>query len=368
MSGDRARDNDRSGTFDRFDPARVTLAQIPVARVHAHTVPGSRKPMRGSRLGAILVAHGRIQQDQLDTVLREQVQLGGRLGELLVEQGHVAEADVVRALSEQTGIPFVSEARVGSMPVPVDAIRLLPAELAERLGALPLSLRGKQLFCALRDPRDLAVLDEIQFRAGVPSVQGVFATEGTIRRGQRRFYHHDLDQQAEIWESLGSVTEPVPPQQAPVPFVWPPPAIGAPAVEVPPALVLEDEVPPVALQLRESLLATLLGQRGALGRLPSLVRRLAQRFGAPPAEVERAAAAAEAVVLLAAPAGEGYLLPDPATLEDRLGEAAAPCRDLFAAAAGEVAGSPAAAAFAAAITFAAGGGDASLASDRSATG
>lgn len=355
MAGDRANDTEQVGPGES---KRAALGQVPVARVRLESAESpsagngdisrsTRRSMRSRPVGEILVAHGKLGSEQLRTVLRQQVQLGGRVGELLVEQGLVDEADVVRALSEQTGIPFVSESRVAAMPVPAEAVGLLPAEHAERLGALPLSLRGKQLFCAMRDPRDLGALDEIQFRAGVPSVQGVYATQGAIRRGQRRFYHGDLDRQAEVWESVGSVE--LPP-------------------EVPPALLLDEVVPPAAAQLRERLVAALLERRGAIGRTPSLVRRLAQRFGATPPETERAVAAAELLVLLAPPAAEGFRMPDAAAMASALGEAAESCRDLLAAAAGEVPTTPAAAAFAAAITLATAGGPGRGPEERSATG
>ncbi len=333
MAGDRANDTEQVGPGES---KRAALGQVPVARVRLESAESpsagngdisrsTRRSMRSRPVGEILVAHGKLGSEQLRTVLRQQVQLGGRVGELLVEQGLVDEADVVRALSEQTGIPFVSESRVAAMPVPAEAVGLLPAEHAERLGAL----------------------DEIQFRAGVPSVQGVYATQGAIRRGQRRFYHGDLDRQAEVWESVGSVE--LPP-------------------EVPPALLLDEVVPPAAAQLRERLVAALLERRGAIGRTPSLVRRLAQRFGATPPETERAVAAAELLVLLAPPAAEGFRMPDAAAMASALGEAAESCRDLLAAAAGEVPTTPAAAAFAAAITLATAGGPGRGPEERSATG
>lgn len=342
MDNGHASGRERSGGFRRADASgSVPIGHIPVARVPATHVqasaatapPGRKAALRGRPIGEILVSRGRLSAHELDAVLEQQRHVGGRLGELLVEQGRVADEDVVRALSEQTGIPYVSAAKVAALAPPADALALLPAGQAERLGALPLALREKELVCALREPRDLAALDELKFLTGVRAVRAVFATEATIRRGQRRFYYAELDRQMGAW--AGILPE-LPPQLTPPPIAWPPPVLA-----VPEALVLEEEVPAAAIAMRERVLAALLDGND----LPGDVRRRAQQLGASPAEVERAAAAAEAIALLA-PAG---CRPDPVALEAALGDAFAPCRDLFAAAAGAPPESPAAAALAEAV-------------------
>src|SRR5262249_4091103 len=94
-------------------------------------------------------------------------------------------------LSEQAGIPYISDEKLTRMEVPRDLVKLLPREKADRLQAVPLSQRGKELYCAMRDPRDLAAVDQLKFITGSPVVRGVYATEGAIRKALQRFYVAD---------------------------------------------------------------------------------------------------------------------------------------------------------------------------------
>ncbi|MGB5490257.1 MAG: STAS domain-containing protein, partial [Woeseiaceae bacterium] len=61
----------------------------------------------GSRLGDILVARNLVSQQKIDEALKLQDRLGKRMGRILIDKGWVAENDVLRALSEQLGVPFV---------------------------------------------------------------------------------------------------------------------------------------------------------------------------------------------------------------------------------------------------------------------
>ena len=61
----------------------------------------------GSRLGDILIARGLITQEKIDEALKLQDRLGKRMGRIIIDKGWVEENDVLRALSEQLGVPFV---------------------------------------------------------------------------------------------------------------------------------------------------------------------------------------------------------------------------------------------------------------------
>ncbi len=155
-----------------------------------------RPPRR--KLGEMLVSLGKLSETQLKGALERQKRTGGRIGELLVAEGLVTEEDVVRMLSEQGGIPFVSDKVLRTMPVPKTLLSMLPLEKAERLEAVPVAQQGKELVCAMREPRDLARLDELKFVTGSP-VRGIYATEGGIRRAIGRFYRGDDPDQMDDW-------------------------------------------------------------------------------------------------------------------------------------------------------------------------
>jgi eukaryotic-like serine/threonine-protein kinase len=146
------------------------------------------RPRAGRRIGDILLARGVLSAEDLTQALTLQKRAGGKLGQVLVGERLVEAEELVRALSEQSGLPHISSERLHTMPIPVELTRLMPMELCEKLCAVPVALRNRELYCAMLEPRDLKVLDALKFATGSISVHGLFATEPAIRRAIRRFY------------------------------------------------------------------------------------------------------------------------------------------------------------------------------------
>ena len=115
----------------------------------------------GSRLGDILVARGLISQSKIDEALKLQDRLGKRMGTIIIEKGWVDENDVLRALGEQLGVPFV-RLRPGLYD-PATASTLDTA-IARRLCVFPLfNVRGV-LYLATAKPQDMPTFDEVSER------------------------------------------------------------------------------------------------------------------------------------------------------------------------------------------------------------
>ncbi|WP_245768417.1 protein kinase domain-containing protein [Stigmatella aurantiaca] len=168
------------------EPTRVSAGSEPLPAPAPYR-PTARS-RAGRRIGDILLARGMLTSDQLTQALTLQKRAGGKLGQVLVGERLVEAEELVRALSEQSGLPHISSERLHTMPVPVELTRLMPMELCEKLCAVPVALRSRELYCAMLEPRDLKVLDTLKFATGSISVHGLFATEPAIRRAIRRFY------------------------------------------------------------------------------------------------------------------------------------------------------------------------------------
>src|SRR5438105_9406054 len=107
------------------------------------------------KIGDLLVKAGVITELQLKAALAEQSQWGGKLGDILVRMEFVTEEVLVRALSKQTGIPraeFTNEANV-------QALGLIPPDMAEEFGVVPLTLQddGRTLLVAMSDPLNIMI-------------------------------------------------------------------------------------------------------------------------------------------------------------------------------------------------------------------
>ncbi|MCM8799887.1 MAG: Flp pilus assembly complex ATPase component TadA [Candidatus Omnitrophica bacterium] len=140
------------------------------------------------KLGDMLIKEGYITQEQLDKALEIQVKEGGRLGEILVKMGVVKEEQVVSTLGKQLGIPYFSLG-TGMLKPAVDQglEELIPKEFAIKNLVLPLSRILKSLTCAMYDPLDLILIDNLRRLTGC-EINPVIATKADIIKAIEEFY------------------------------------------------------------------------------------------------------------------------------------------------------------------------------------
>jgi type IV pilus assembly protein PilB len=129
--------------------------------VHAFGVPPVLEPRK--KLGEILVEMKVLTEEQLEKALRSQAASSKRLGEWLAANMQLAEADLLKALSRQTGIPCISLRPGLYEPA---AVSLLSKEAARRLRVLPMFKVHDTLTLATADPLAIPVLDEIEDLTG----------------------------------------------------------------------------------------------------------------------------------------------------------------------------------------------------------
>lgn len=177
--------------FPKDDDAREALAALQPGQAEG---PGKAATSgRGKRFTEVLVMRGKLEAErvqQLASVHRQLEANDLQFGEALVADGHVSELDVVRALSESTGIAFISSARLLATASP-EAARLLPAKTAERWNVLPVAVIDKCLYVAMREPRDIGLIDRLRFASGINQVKGLFASATALRQGLRKLFHGD---------------------------------------------------------------------------------------------------------------------------------------------------------------------------------
>ena len=121
-------------------------------------------PSDKKQLGKILLRQKLVTPGELEDLLeRQQASPGSRLGSTAVEAGAVDEVDMLRALSEQHGLPGVD---VAQTVVPTENLRLIPYDIAKQYKILPFSVKEEHLFLAMADPSDKRIVDEIEFVTG----------------------------------------------------------------------------------------------------------------------------------------------------------------------------------------------------------
>jgi hypothetical protein len=146
--------------------------------------------MRGPRLAEILLQSGLAKEDDLRRARRAAEERGGSLLLHLVEAGAADETALVRALGRGLRMATVS---LRGKKVDPEVLRLVPAELAERYGCLPLFVKeeggSRALYLGVEDPTDQAVADDVSFRVGlriIPVVVGPVELRRALRTALER--------------------------------------------------------------------------------------------------------------------------------------------------------------------------------------
>lgn len=131
------------------------------------------------QLGRILLQQKLVSSAALDDLLSEQrAHPEMRLASITAASGKVSEVDLLKALSEQHGVPGVDLAQV---VVPLENLALIPFEIAKQHSILPLLVKDDRLFLAMADPSDRRVIDEIEFVTGRRTFPYVALHEGLQR-------------------------------------------------------------------------------------------------------------------------------------------------------------------------------------------
>ena len=119
------------------------------------------------KLGEILLKQGLITEAQLKQAIEAQRQEKGRIGEVLVKLGFLREEDITSALGTQLGIPYSSANSDLLKPrEEQDLDKLVPQDFAQKNCVLPLSRNMSVLTCAVADPLDLLMLDNLKMVTG----------------------------------------------------------------------------------------------------------------------------------------------------------------------------------------------------------
>ncbi|MBI4848295.1 MAG: Flp pilus assembly complex ATPase component TadA [Nitrospirae bacterium] len=108
------------------------------------------------KLGDSLIEKGLLTNERLSLALAHQKITGSMLGETLVKLGFVSSGEIAKTLADQTGIPFID---LSEYNVSEDAIRLIPKEIAEKAGFIPLRLTDSSIEIGITNPSNIQAID-----------------------------------------------------------------------------------------------------------------------------------------------------------------------------------------------------------------
>ncbi|MBK9131557.1 MAG: Flp pilus assembly complex ATPase component TadA [Gammaproteobacteria bacterium] len=137
------------------------------------------------RLGEILVKEKLITQHNLDEALAAQKNYRAQgknvqLGQVLMDLGIINMSEIMQALSEKLGIPFIDLVNFKINP---EAIKYIPEEMVRQYGMVPIHSFNNKLVVALENPMDREALDAARFHSNLfiePVMASKSAVENTI--------------------------------------------------------------------------------------------------------------------------------------------------------------------------------------------
>ncbi len=153
------------------------------------------------RLGDLLLSQGLVTREQLTLALREQRTSHQRLGYILVKQGVIDELELTKVLARQYRMPAVD---LTHFDVDPRILRLIPADLALKRMVLPLKREGRTLTCAVADPADQGLLEDLKFITRF-DLFPVLAGEATLRMLLEKHYESSDEQLQTILREMEGI-------------------------------------------------------------------------------------------------------------------------------------------------------------------
>ncbi len=111
------------------------------------------------RIGELLVKSRLIKKKQLSEALKTQKKSEKRLGEILIDLGYLKSRDLIRMLSKQAAIPFVT---LRAQMLNEKLIKAFPERLLYDFTCIPLFETDDELHIAIGNPADSTIVNKLE--------------------------------------------------------------------------------------------------------------------------------------------------------------------------------------------------------------
>jgi type IV pilus assembly protein PilB len=150
------------------------------------------------RLKSIITKRGLLSEGSLGKALDKADDTDLSLTEVILEDELLSEDDLLTALSEETGLPPINVFKVQ----PDEALAaLLPQNLANYYGAVPVAKVGNNLTLAVSNPFDILQLDDIQIVTGC-NILLVLSTDHSIKKAIPEVYNRGQQMVQDLLENM----------------------------------------------------------------------------------------------------------------------------------------------------------------------
>jgi type IV pilus assembly protein PilB len=137
-----------------------------------------------NRLGELLVREKLISLAQLRQAQDEQKKTNTTLSYALARMGVISDREITDFLSQQYRVETIN---LDEFDIDEDVVKLVPKDVCQRHGLIPVSRAGSSLIVAMSDPSNLHAVDDIKFLTGY-NVEPVVAPITAIEKAIQRYY------------------------------------------------------------------------------------------------------------------------------------------------------------------------------------
>ena len=131
------------------------------------------------RIGELLVAAGLINADDLAQALDWQKVHGGKLGAALVALGKLTDEQLTGGLAAQLGLAVCD---LETLSPPAEVLSLLPEAMLREHHVLPLAVQGRALVLGMVDSQDQKAAEAVYRHTGFRNIEPRLVTEGSFQR------------------------------------------------------------------------------------------------------------------------------------------------------------------------------------------
>jgi type IV pilus assembly protein PilB len=162
----------------------------------AVVAPSAGLPQKRKPVGEILITHGAITEAILNNALAEGKQAHLPVGYVLVKNKSISIEQLGKALSEHFNLRYFN---LESTPVPEAMLTILPSEMMQNRGVVPVAREGGRLYVAMVNPTDRSIIDEITFITGIRPTP-LITTHFEFENFSKKYFSSQAD--AEVIEQM----------------------------------------------------------------------------------------------------------------------------------------------------------------------
>ncbi len=156
-------------------------------------------PFNALRLGELLIKKGLISAEELERALKEQRVAEQPLGRTLVEMGFLTEIQLLTALAQHFGVPFLPD---GLYPdKPLEGVTF-PVKYMKEYGFAPLKAEDNTLTIVMSDPSNTSIINELKTAIGYKKIEVYLGAESDISAAIDRYYGEGSTTIGDIVESV----------------------------------------------------------------------------------------------------------------------------------------------------------------------